>query len=144
MFLFYWKGIKNGRKNIREIITRKIFCKTNDRLFIIGFKETENKDKFEEIINNVTTVVVNIDKNKLVDLVNTEVIEKVDLYWNLTVEQMLSYAYIVFTNLMKFNRNIELKDITSEFLVVAKLYSPDNAVEYVRNKTTNMAGGKCE
>ncbi len=131
-------------KILEKLLHERYSVKQMIGYFIIGFKETENKDKFEEIINNVTTVVVNIDKNKLVDLVNTEVIEKVDLYWNLTVEQMLSYAYIVFTNLMKFNRNIELKDITSEFLVVAKLYSPDNAVEYVRNKTTNMAGGKCE
>lgn len=131
-------------KILEKLLHERYSVKQMIGYFIIGFKETENKDKFEEIINNVTTVVVNIDKNKLVDLVNTEVIEKVDLYWNLTVEQMLSYAYIVFTNLMKFNRNIELKDITSEFLVVAKLYSPDNAVEYVRNKTTNMVGGKCE
>lgn len=131
-------------KILEKLLHERYSVKQMIGYFIIGFKETENKDKFEEIINNVTTVVVNIDKNKLVDLVNAEVIEKIDLYWNLTVEQMLSYSYIVFTNLMKFNRNIELKDIASEFLVVAKLYSPDNAVEYVRNKTTNMAGGKCE
>ena len=85
-------------------------------------------------------------KNKLVDLVDVEFIEKIDLYWSLNIEQILSYAYIVFKNLMKSNRTIELKDIVSEFLVVAKLYSPDNAVEYIKRKTTNanMVGGKCE
>ena len=35
-------------------------------------------NKFEEIMNNVTTVIVNIDKNKLVDLVDVEFIEKID------------------------------------------------------------------
>lgn len=131
-------------KILEKLLYERYSVKQMVGYFIIGFKETENKDKFEEIMNNVTTVIVNIDKNKLVDLVDVEFIEKIDLYWSLNIEQILSYAYIVFKNLMKSNRTIELKDIVSEFLVVAKLYSPDNAVEYVRNKTTNMAGGKCE
>ena len=131
-------------KILEKLLYERYSVKQMVGYFIIGFKETENKDKFEEIMNNVTTVIVNIDKNKLVDLVDVEFIEKIDLYWSLNIEQILSYAYIVFKNLMKSNRTIELKDIVSEFLVVAKLYSPDNAVEYVRNKTTNMVGGKCE
>lgn len=131
---------------IEKLLHERYSVKQMISYFIIGFKDTENKDKFDEIMNNVTTIIVNIDKNKLVDLVDIEFIEKIDLYWNLNIEQILSYSYIVFKNLMKSNRTIELKDIVSEFLVVAKLYSPDNAVEYVEKKTTNanMAGGKCE
>ena len=133
-------------KILEKLLYERYSVKQMVGYFIIGFKETENKDKFEEIMNNVTTVIVNIDKNKLVDLVDVEFIEKIDLYWSLNIEQILSYSYIVFKNLMKSNRTIELKDIVSEFLVVAKLYSPDNAVEYIKRKTTNanMVGGKCE
>lgn len=111
--------------------------------FIIGFENTENKDKFDEIMNNITTIVVNIDKNKLVDLVDIELIEKIDLYWNLNVEQILSYAYIVFKNLIKANRIIEIKDISNEFIVVAKLYSPENAVEQVKLRTVKKGGEMC-
>ena len=52
----------------------------------------------------------------------------------------------MFKTLLKLIRTSELQDIVSEFLVVAKLYSPDNAVEYIKRKTTNanMVGGKCE
>lgn len=99
--------------------------------FIVGFKETINKNNFDEIMNSITESVVNIEKKELVDLVDISFIENIDLYWNLTIEQILSYAYIVFEELMKSNKIIELKDIISEFLVIAKLYSPDNAVEYV-------------
>lgn len=108
--------------------------------FIIGFKETKNKDKFEEIMTSITTIVVNIDKNKIVDLIDIKFIEMIDLYWNLTVEQVLSYAYIVFNILMKSNTNIELKDIVNEFLIVVKLYSPDNAVNKVKRKRTEREG----
>ena len=132
-------------ENILEKLLNEIYsAKQMVSYFIIGFKDTENKNEFEEIMKNVTTAIVNIDKNKLLNLVDSVFIEEIDLYWNLTVEQMLSYAYIVFNNLMRANRIIEIKDIVSQFLVVAKLYSPDNAVEYVRKKTTNMVGGKCE
>lgn len=133
-------------KILEKLLHERYSVKQMVGYFIIGFKETENKDKFEEIMNNVTTVVVNIDKNKLVDLVDVKFIEKIDLYWSLNIEQILSYSYIVFKNLMKSNRTIELKDIVSEFLVVAKLYSPDNAVEYIKRKNANgnMVGGKCE
>ncbi len=119
---------------LEKLLNERYSAKQMVSYFIIGFKDTENKNEFEEIMNNVTTAIVNIDKNKLVDLVDSVFIEEIDLYWNLTVEQMLSYAYIVFNNLMRANRVIEIKDIVSQFLVVAKLYSPDNAVEYVRKK----------
>lgn len=130
-------------KILKKLLHERYSVKQMVGYFIIGFKETENKDKFEEIMNNVTTIIVNIDKNKLVDLVDIEFIEKIDLYWSLNIEQILSYAYIVFKNLMKSNRTIELKDIVSEFLVVAKLYSPDNAVEQVELRTTKIGGQKC-
>ena len=119
---------------LEKLLNERYSAKQMVSYFIIGFKDTENKNEFEEIMNNVTTAIVNIDKNKLVDLVDSVFIEEIDLYWNLTVEQMLSYAYIFFNNLMRANRVIEIKDIVSQFLVVAKLYSPDNAVEYVRKK----------
>lgn len=122
-------------ENILEKLLNEIYsAKQMVSYFIIGFKDTENKNEFEEIMKNVTTAIVNTDKNKLLDLVDSVFIEEIDLYWNLTVEQMLSYAYIVFNNLIRANRIIEIKDIVSQFLVVAKLYSPDNAVEYVRKK----------
>ncbi len=124
-------------KILEKLLHERYSVKQMVGYFIMGFKETEKKDKFEEIMNNVTTVVVNIDKNKLVDLVDVEFIEKIDLYWSLNIEQILSYAYIVFKNLMKSNRTIELQDIVSEFLVVAKLYSPDNAVEYVERNNNS-------
>ena len=68
-------------KILEKLLYERYSVKQMVGYFIIGFKETENKDKFEEIMNNVTTVIVNIDKNKLVDLVDVEFIEKIDLYW---------------------------------------------------------------
>ncbi len=128
---------------LEKLLHERYSVKQMVSYFIIGFENTENKDRFDEIMNNITTIVVNIDKNKLVDLVDMELIEKIDLYWNLNVEQILSYAYIVFKNFIKANRIIEIKDIVNEFIVVAKLYSPENAVEQVKLRTVKKGGEMC-
>ena len=125
---------------LEKLLHERYSVKQMISYFIVGFRESTNKNKIDEIMTSITTIVVNIDKNKIVDLIDIKYIEKIDLYWNLTVEQVLSYAYIVFNILMKSNTNIELKDIISEFLIVVKLYSPDNAVDKVKKKMAEREG----
>ena len=50
---------------LEKLLNERYSAKQMVSYFIIGFKDTENKNEFEEIMNNVTTAIVNIDKNKL-------------------------------------------------------------------------------
>lgn len=119
---------------IEKLLTQRYSVKQMIGYFILGYENTNNKDNFSEILNNITSTLIKIDKKRLVDMIDSKFIESIDLYWSLNAEQVLCYAYLVFKYLIKSKRHIEIQNIISEFMTVSKIYSPDNAVEYIKEK----------
>lgn len=120
-------------KIVQKLISERYSVKQMIAYFIVGYLNTEDKEEFKNILNSISSQIIKIDKTEILKMIRVKYIEDIDIYWRLTAEQMLCYAYIVFESLMKENRKIRIQDIKNEFIVLSKLYSPSNAVEYVKN-----------
>ena len=120
-------------KIVQKLISQRYSVKQMIAYFIFGYLNTEDKEEFKNILNSISSQIIKIDKTEILKMIRVKYIEDIDIYWRLTAEQMLCYAYIVFESLMKENRKIRIHDIKNEFIVLSKLYSPSNAVEYVEN-----------
>ena len=108
--------------------------------FIIGYNDTTDKENFNKILENIITTIIKVNKNKILDKIDVKLIENIEIYWNLTIEQVLCYGYIVFEYLMNSTQKISIKDIVNEFNIISKIYSPDNAIEYVNKKQKRIGG----
>ena len=106
--------------------------------FIVGYDNTTDKNDFNKILDNITRAIVSVNKSKILDIIDAKFIENIESYWNLTIEQVLCYGYIVFEYLMNSTQKIKSKDIVNEFNIIAKIYSPDNAVEYANKKSGSI------
>lgn len=120
-------------KIIEKLVNERYSVKQMIAYFIVGYLNTKGKKEFKEILNSILFQIINVNKTEILKIISVKNIADIDIYWSLTAEQMLCYAYIVFENLMKGNQKIQIQDIKNEFIVLAKLYSPSNAVEYVTN-----------
>lgn len=112
---------------LEKLLQEKYSIKQMIGYFIVGYNNAEDKSDCNKILNSITTSIIEIDKNKLLDMIDRKYIEGIDLFWRVNVEQMLAYAYIVFRNLFRYDKEILIEDIIEEFKQTSKLESPNNA-----------------
>lgn len=74
-----------------------------------------------------------IDFNGGVELEEKK-LEEIKNYWSLSLGQVVAYAYIIYNNLTFTEREITNEEILSEFVYTMRIYSPDNAIEFVNNQ----------
>lgn len=120
-------------KIIEKLVNERYSVKQMIAYFIVGYLNAKNKGEFKEILNSILSQIINVNKTEILKMISAKHIVDIDICWKLNAEQMLCYAYIIFENLMKANQKIQIQDIKNEFIVLAKIYSPSNAVEYVEN-----------
>ena len=120
-------------KIIEKLLNERYSVKQMIAYFIVGYLNTKDKEELKEVLNSISSQIIKINKTEILKMISVKYIEDIDIYWRLSAEQMLCYAYIVFENLMKANQKIQVQDIKNEFIALAKLYSPSNAVEYLEN-----------
>ena len=122
------------KKEIEKLLNKQYSVKQMIAYFIVGFENASDKQDMKGILNSIAETIVKVENTKVLDMIDIQTISKVDYYWNLNVEQVLSYGYLIFERLLKAKQIINVEDIMKEFLVIVKLYSADNAVECVDNK----------
>lgn len=98
-----------------------------------------NKYSQEKNINSLITMlkeelVGNTNRSNLVDRIKWTSIQRITNYWSLSIEQVIAYGYIVFTSLIFEEKDFTEEQVTDMFIYIMRLYSPDNAVEFVTNK----------
>ncbi len=125
---------------IDKLVNERYSIKQMIGYFIIGYNNTKDKENFNKILENIITTIIKVNKNKILDKIDVKLIENIEIYWNLTIEQVLCYGYIVFEYLMNSTQRISIKDIVNEFNIISKIYSPDNAIEYVNKKQKRIGG----
>ncbi len=125
---------------IDKLVNERYSVKQMIGYFIIGYNDTTDKENFNKILENIITTIIKVNKNKILDKIDVKLIENIEIYWNLTIEQVLCYGYIVFEYLMNSTQKISIKDIVNEFNIISKIYSPDNAIEYVNKKQKRIGG----
>lgn len=121
-------------KKVEEIIKRKYTPKEALAYLVVSAsKSTDvNVDKLVDTLIN--ELIQNNNRKDLMDKLKLESIEKIINYWNLSIEQVIAYSYIVFNNIIFEEKPLTEEKIADMFVYVMKLYSPDNAVEFADNK----------
>lgn len=122
------------KSEIEKLLDKKYSVKQAIAYFLIGFSDSENKLEMKDILSSIVDKFVKIDNTKVLEMINKEFIVSIDYGWTLNIEQALCYCYLIFEVLTKSKQSIKSEDIVNEFLVMAKLYSPDNTIECVNNK----------
>lgn len=128
-----YKEIKNRRYSPKEVLAHLVIIADN----IVS-------KNLESLTNSLEQVFIdNINNKNILEKLELNVLEKITNYWSLTLNQAMSYGYIVFNNLIFEEKEFTQEKIADMFVYVMRLYSPDNAEEFVKNKfpTSNMAGG---
>ena len=121
-------------KKFNEIIKRKYAPKEALAYFVISANKSAdvNADKLVDTLIN--ELIQNNNRKELMDKLKLDSIEKIINYWTLSMEQVIAYSYIVFNNIIFEEKPLTEEKITDMVVYVMRLYSPDNAVEFVENK----------
>lgn len=104
---------------------------------------------FKELDNLVLTLeqilLVKKNKTEILKNIDSELITRIENYWELKKSQVIAYAYLVFNHFKISSENLNSKNITDNFIYQMRLYSPDNAVEFVeRNFNIDLNKEKFE
>lgn len=121
-------------KEFEKIKNNKYSPKETLAYLVISTKYAPEKNIDSLITTLKEELVRNINKNNLIDRIKFTSIQRITNYWSLSIEQVIAYGYIVFNSLIFEEKNFTEEQITDMFIYVMKLYSPDNAVEFVSNK----------
>ena len=125
------------KSEIEKLLYKKYSVKQTIAYFLIGFADSNDKLEMKDILSSIADKFVKIDNTKVLEKINNELIVGIDYGWTLNIEQALCYCYLIFEVLTKSKQQIKAEDIVNEFLIMAKLYSPDNTIEYVNIKFEN-------
>lgn len=119
-----FKIIGNKRYSPKEALA--FFIMSSENTFETNIEVIERK--CEELIQK------NRDNKNILEKVEIKQLEKIINYWSLSFKQIKAYTYIVFKNLILENKIFSQNNITDMFVYVMRLYSPDNAEEYVEKE----------
>ena len=82
---------------------------------------------------------MNISKNEILENIDIKFISQIENYWELKKSQVIAYGYIIFNHFCISSEELTSENITKNFIFQMRLYSPDNAVEFVeRNFKVNL------
>lgn len=124
MELNEYKQIKNMRYSPKEVLAH----------FIISNGDVVNKEFKSMVASLENTFIKNINNRTILEKVDITLLKKIENYWSLSIGQAIAYGMIVFYNLGFENKEFNEKEITDMFVYVMRLYSPSNAVEFVKEK----------
>lgn len=121
-------------KEFEEIKNRRYSPKETLAYLIISV----NKAKTKSMQNFVTIleeeIIKDINKSYYMDKIQRKSLEKIINYWSLSIDQVIAYGYIVFNSIAFEEKPLTEDKITDVFAYTMRLYSPDNAEEFVKNK----------
>lgn len=122
-------------KKIDKIENKRYSVKQAISYYIVAFRNTEKKTRFKSIMSELLIDLLEIpQQDKILEKISPNILEQIKVYWSLDIDQVVSYAYIVFYNLTYTRQEFTEKDIVSECKYVMQLYSPNNAEEFVNRQ----------
>ena len=100
--------------------------------FIILASENAIFKKFNFFIKELENLLSqNISKCEILNKVDNDLIINIKNYWQLDKAQVIAYGYLVFNQFNVSNEKMTTESITNAYIYQMKLYSPDNAIEFV-------------
>lgn len=124
MKLKEYKKLNNRRYSPKEVLAHLIVSSDN-----IISKDIEHlQNSLEEVF------LQNYNNKGILENVKLELLEKITNYWSLTLNQAMCYGHIIFNNIIFEDKKITPEEVTDMFIYVMRLYSPNNAEEFVNLK----------
>lgn len=120
-------------KKVEEFMKRKYTPKEALAYFVISVNKTTDTNVDKLVDTLIKELIQSNDRKELMNKLKLATIEKIINYWNLSMEQVIAYSHIVFNNIIFEEKPLTEEKITDMFVYVMRLYSPDNAVEFVNN-----------
>ena len=100
----------------------------------VNFKKMDNL-----ILSLDKTIQQKKSKNEILENIDIKFISQLENYWELKKSQVIAYGYIIFNHFCISSEELTSENITKNFIFQMRLYSPDNAVEFVeRNFKVNL------
>lgn len=93
----------------------------------VSFKEMDNL-----ILSLEYILLQKKTKSEILEKVDIELLSQIENYWELKKSQVIAYGYLVFNHFRISSEELNSKSITKTYIEKMKLYSPDNAVEFVK------------
>lgn len=121
-------------KEFEEIKNRRYSPKETLAYLIISVKKAKTKSMQNFVTILKEEIIKDINKSYYMDKIRRELLEKIINYWSLSIEQVIAYGYIVFNNIAFEEKPLTEDKIADVFAYTMRLYSPDNAEEFVKNK----------
>ncbi len=122
------------KSEIEKLTNKRYTIKQAIAYFIETYVNVEDKLNFKEIMNKLILNLIKIDEKEIMEKIE---VTDVEYFWSINVEQLISYAYIIFEKITNTKQEVEIRNIIEELKNAIKLYSPNNAEEFVENKMGN-------
>lgn len=125
------------KEDFNKIANQRYSVKEAFAYFIAGFRTIKDGDYRDVFIEVVQKLIDTPNKNVVLEQLNGYGLKRIKNSWNLDTEQVMAYAFIVFDILVKTEQKFCENDILSMFICMMRLYSPENAVDFIENKFNN-------
>lgn len=124
MKLNEYREIRNKRYSPKEILG-----------YLIASVENVTDKNMESLIVSFENELLRHMKDKnILEKLDENLLEKITNYWSVSISQAVAYAYIVFHTIMFEEKGFSKENIADMFIYTMRLYSPDNAEDFVRQK----------
>ncbi len=119
--------------------------KENLGLLLLANKNTSFKEMDNLILSLEQILLQKKTKSEILENIDTNLISRIENYWELSKSQVIAYGYLVFNHFKISSEELTSENITKNFIYQMRLYSPDNAVEFAeRNFRANLNKINCE
>ena len=100
-------------------------------LLIIANESVTFKEMNNLVLSLEQVLLQEKTKSEILKHVDINLLTQIDNYWELKKTQIIAYGYLVFNHFKISCEELTAENITKNFIYQMKLYSPDNAVEFV-------------
>lgn len=122
-------------EDLKKLENKKYSPKEALAYYVFAFEKSEGDNDFKNKVKVLIKVLLeNTNTKEVLENIDSNLLTEIKNYWQMTVDQLFSYGYIMFYNFSIRKQNVTLKDIQEEFVYLMKLYSPSNAEEFVENQ----------
>jgi len=128
-------------EDLKIIENKKYSPKEALAYFVVSAKNVMNKNLESYMTSLKEELLKNSNNKQILENLKLESLEKVINYWSLSVKEVLSYGYIVFSNLLFENKELTERKIADMFIYVMRIYSPSNVIERWNIENNAWIGG---
>ena len=116
-------------------LTEKIYSPKVALAYFLVNAEKNNTKNIKKLIRGlIIELLDNCNDIGILRKVDLKYIERIDNYWNITFEEIISYGFILYYTLNFEEKELTEKTITDMFIYIMKIYSPENAVKFFKKK----------